>query len=158
MNKPSLVGMQLPEKYPYQRRLVNVFVKHTSSSDGYSNEPIFGGQAMLCRRGWELALILSEILSTLVPWSNQSKSCMRVDKSWLDIITRRVVKTLINSHQNLNQFKVYESRWELAIKHDQGPIFFSVYNREYRDNNMLLIFFVLCLCIMMRSRMLLKIP
>ena len=40
---------------------------------------------------------------------------VRVDKSWL---VKRA-QTLINSHQNLNQFKVDESdegAWELAVK------------------------------------------
>jgi hypothetical protein len=47
------------------------------------------------------------VFSTLMPRSNENRSCMRVDESWLDINYRaRIAKTLINSHQNLKQFKV----------------------------------------------------
>jgi hypothetical protein len=42
------------------------------------------------------------------------KQEQELHESWLDI-TARVAKTLINSHQNLNQFKVDESWWELAV-------------------------------------------
>ena len=48
------------------------------------------------------------VSSTLMPRSNENKSCMRVDESLLDI-TACVAKTLINSYQNLYQLKVDEN-------------------------------------------------
>jgi hypothetical protein len=62
-----------------------------------------------------------------MPRSNENKSCMRVDKSWLDI-SARTAKTLINSHapvkrkhdlMRVDQLKVDESRQELAVKLDR---------------------------------------
>jgi hypothetical protein len=42
---------------------------------------------------WE-ARVCTRVFSTLMPRSNENKSCMTVDKSWLDIIPH-VAKTLI---------------------------------------------------------------
>ena len=54
------------------------------------------------------AKVCMRVFSTLMPRSNEDKSCMRVDESRLDV-TARVSKSLINSQQNLNQFKVDET-------------------------------------------------
>jgi hypothetical protein len=44
-------------------------------------------------------------LTTLMSRTDENKSCMRLDWTFN---TARVAKFLINSHQNLNQFKVDE--------------------------------------------------
>ena len=60
---------------------------------------------------WE-ARICMRVFSTLMPRSNENKSCMRVDESWPDIIVR-VAKTLINSHKKFEPAqKVDECAWE----------------------------------------------
>jgi hypothetical protein len=54
---------------------------------------------------WEVRVCM-RVFSTLVPRSNENKRCIELHESWLDI-TARVAKTaLINSRQNLNQFKL----------------------------------------------------
>jgi hypothetical protein len=45
---------------------------------------------------WE-ARVFTRVFSTLLAWSNENKSCMRVDKSWLDIQYRAIAKSFINS-------------------------------------------------------------
>ena len=52
---------------------------------------------------WSEPESLHESLQTLMARSNENKSCMRIDETWLDITTR----VSENSQQNLNQFKVW---------------------------------------------------
>jgi hypothetical protein len=58
------------------------------------------------------------VFSTLVLRSNENKSCMRVDESWLNI-TARVAKTLIKIWTSSKLMRVHESRWEWAVKREQ---------------------------------------
>jgi hypothetical protein len=74
---------------------------------------------------WEL-IVCMRVFSTLMPRSNENKSCMRIDKSWMDI-TARVAKT----HQNLKQFKVDES-WRSFASESCNSSILSSFDRGFR--------------------------
>ncbi len=63
---------------------------------------------------WE-ARVCMRIFLTLVPRSNENKSCMRVDESWQARVYMRVFSTLMpQSNENKSCMRVDESWWELT--------------------------------------------
>jgi hypothetical protein len=63
---------------------------------------------------WE-ARVCMRVFSTLMPWSNENKSCMRVGESWEVRVCMRVFSTLVPwSNENKSYMKVVEC-WEARV-------------------------------------------
>ena len=77
------------------------------------NYPVIHLQS-LQDKSW-LARVCTRVFSTLMSWSNENKSCMRVNESWQARVCMRVFLTLMSwSNENKSCMKVNES-WQARV-------------------------------------------
>jgi hypothetical protein len=79
---------------------------------------------------WE-ARVCMRVFSTLMPRSNENKSCVRVNDSWLDITSPKLSSTLIKIWTSSKLMRVYDSWQSNTSKSCNSQKLFSSFDRGF---------------------------